>query len=120
MFQLRCAVMATAYFVLSQRVYVILKNITCKSTCFTTLELILNRSHYDYEHEAFVDNFNDDRLDTVFKDIATEVSYCGMMALSGKMFIFLANLLPGLFVGVAYHKEKTLHSFLCGHAHSFN
>ncbi|GFO05746.1 hypothetical protein PoB_003225100 [Plakobranchus ocellatus] len=52
----------------------------------TTLELILNRSHY--EHEAFVDNFNDDRLlfdrfDTVLKDLATEFSYCSMMALSG-------------------------------------
>ncbi|GFO43777.1 hypothetical protein PoB_007028200 [Plakobranchus ocellatus] len=40
----------------------------------TTLELILNRSHYDYEHEAFVDHFNNDRLvidrfDTVLKDI---------------------------------------------------
>ncbi|GFN97800.1 hypothetical protein PoB_002430600 [Plakobranchus ocellatus] len=54
----------------------------------TLLELILNRSHYDYEHEAFVDHCNDDRLvfdrfDTVLKDIATEFSYCGMMALSG-------------------------------------
>ncbi|GFO26900.1 hypothetical protein PoB_005340500 [Plakobranchus ocellatus] len=42
----------------------------------TTFELILNRSRYDYEHEAFVDHFNDDRLvfgcfDTVLKDIAT-------------------------------------------------
>ncbi|GFO19058.1 hypothetical protein PoB_004556300 [Plakobranchus ocellatus] len=56
----------------------------------TTLEFILNRSHYDYEHEAFVDNFNDDhlvfdRFDTVLKDIAEEFSYCSMMALSGKM-----------------------------------
>ncbi|GFN84880.1 hypothetical protein PoB_001138600 [Plakobranchus ocellatus] len=54
----------------------------------TKLELILNRSHYDYEHEAFVDNFNDERLvfdrfDTVLKNTATEFSYCGMMALSG-------------------------------------
>ncbi|GFN86347.1 hypothetical protein PoB_001285300 [Plakobranchus ocellatus] len=54
----------------------------------TLIELILNRSHYDYEHEAFVDHFNDDRLvfdrfDTVLKDIATEFIYCGMMALSG-------------------------------------
>ncbi|GFO24455.1 hypothetical protein PoB_005096000 [Plakobranchus ocellatus] len=54
----------------------------------TLLELILNRSHYDYEHEAFVDHLNDDRLvfdrfDTVLNDIATEFSYCGMMALSG-------------------------------------
>ncbi|GFN80199.1 hypothetical protein PoB_000670500 [Plakobranchus ocellatus] len=54
----------------------------------TLLELILNRIHYDYEHEAFVDHFNDDRLlfdrfDTVLKDIATEFSYCGMVALSG-------------------------------------
>ncbi|GFO20605.1 cathepsin d [Plakobranchus ocellatus] len=53
----------------------------------TTLEFILNRSHYDYEHEAFVDHFNDDRLvfdrfDTVLKDIATYFSYCGMKALS--------------------------------------
>ncbi|GFN84918.1 hypothetical protein PoB_001142400 [Plakobranchus ocellatus] len=54
----------------------------------TTLQLILNRSHYDHEHEAFVDNFNDERLvfdrfDTVLKNIATEFSYCGMVALSG-------------------------------------
>ncbi|GFO26377.1 hypothetical protein PoB_005288200 [Plakobranchus ocellatus] len=54
----------------------------------TTLELILNRSHYDYEHEAFVDHFNDDhlvfdRFDIVLKVIATKFSYCGMMAPSG-------------------------------------
>ncbi|GFO19373.1 hypothetical protein PoB_004587800 [Plakobranchus ocellatus] len=87
MFQLRCAVMATVYFVLSQRVYAILKNMQIH--LLTTLEFILNRRHYDYEHEAFVDNFNDDRLvfdrfDTVLKDIVAEFSYCGMMALSGK------------------------------------
>ncbi|GFN85790.1 hypothetical protein PoB_001229600 [Plakobranchus ocellatus] len=53
----------------------------------TTLELILNRSHNDYEHEAFVDNFSDDHLvcdcfDTILQDGATELSYCDMMALS--------------------------------------
>ncbi|GFO01378.1 hypothetical protein PoB_002788300 [Plakobranchus ocellatus] len=54
----------------------------------TLLELILNRSHYDYEHEAFVDHFNDDglvfdRFDTVLKDTATDFSYCSMIAFSG-------------------------------------
>ena len=107
----------------------------------TTLELILNRSHYDYEHGAFVNHFNDDRLvfdrfHTILHDVSSESSYCGMMAFSGisaalsisiqsycsltKGAYFLSEPLSRIVRGcMVYQNEKTLHSSLCGHVQSF-
>ncbi|GFO17063.1 hypothetical protein PoB_004356800 [Plakobranchus ocellatus] len=96
----------------------------------TTLKLILNSSHYYYyEHEACIDNFNDDHLvfdcfDTILQDGATELSYCDMMALSGisaalresiqsycpptQGAYFVSELLPRLSVSPVYQNEKNL------------